>query len=107
MFRGKRRIINDDDKGSSFVRKRDIRTALHGVHPKKQRSSVLAVFVNGLMSFKNTGIIIIRDMNLLYWERLYKNMCYALFYIKPLAIQIVTPSIEPVKSTCNRRNTGL
>jgi hypothetical protein len=48
MFRVKRRIINDDFEGSSFVRKRDIPTALHGVHPKKQWSSVLAVFVNGL-----------------------------------------------------------
>lgn len=46
-------------------------------------------------------------MNLLYWERLYKNMCCAVLYIKPLAVQIVTPSIEPAKSTCNSRNTGL
>lgn len=46
-------------------------------------------------------------MNLLYWERFYKNMCYAAFYIKPLAVEIVAPSIEPVKSICNSRNTGL
>jgi hypothetical protein len=46
-------------------------------------------------------------MNLLYWEKLYKNMCYAVLYIKLLVVQIVTPSIEPVKSTCNSRNTGL
>jgi hypothetical protein len=46
-------------------------------------------------------------MNLLYWKRLYKNMFYAALYIKPLAVQIVTPSIEPVKSICNSRIAGL
>jgi hypothetical protein len=50
MFRVKRRIVNDDDddEGSSLFRKSDIRTKLHGLHPKKQWSSVLAVFVNRL-----------------------------------------------------------
>jgi hypothetical protein len=37
MFRVKRRLIDDDDdEGSSFLRKYDIRSTLHGVHPKKQ-----------------------------------------------------------------------
>ena len=40
-------------------------------------------------------------------ERLYKNMCYSSLYIKPLAVQIVTPSIEPVKSIGNSRDAGL
>lgn len=46
-------------------------------------------------------------MNLLYWEKLHKNVRYAGLYTKPLAVQIVTPSIGPVKSICNSRNTGL
>jgi len=46
-------------------------------------------------------------MKLLCWERLYKNMCYSALYIKPLAVQIVTPSIELVKPICNSRNAGL
>ena len=46
-------------------------------------------------------------MRLLCWERLYKNMCYSALYIKPLAVQIVTPSIDPVKSICNSPNAGL
>jgi hypothetical protein len=45
-------------------------------------------------------------MNLLYWERVVK-MCYSTLYIKPLVVQIVTPSIELVVSICNSRNTGL
>jgi hypothetical protein len=55
IFRVKRGIISDygdddddDDEGSRFSRKRDIHITLHGVHPKKRWSLVLAVFVNGL-----------------------------------------------------------
>jgi hypothetical protein len=49
MFSVKRRIIDDDyDEGNSLLRKSDIRTTLHDVHPNKHWLSVLAVFVNGL-----------------------------------------------------------
>ena len=35
-------------KAAASALKGDIRTTLHGLHPKKQCSLVLAVFVNGL-----------------------------------------------------------